>query len=240
MNANTMQTVQRTANRACELLRAKTRHAEVLEQQLHRLMARLGVSSAATDITEEIDPLHGPNLRTPGSYAAVRQTGGQARPEAAEDDWWPTERSRKTPLKPFPGFAHASPDSAGLRTIGFIATGIGRDALDAILDRIDASMSENGRFSPIFLYDGFDFDLFRSRGWVLEWIPPAEDRARIVGARSWDDYLAERMRLLARKWGVAAMIPLTAGIDEAADIHDGASETADVAPQERSQAVEAA
>lgn len=198
------------ATRACEQLRAKTRHSEVLEAQLKALMAQLGLASEAVNIEAPLDPVDGINLRT-AAYAPRAALGPVAQAALARQPahFWPRANVERVALKPAGGHAHARADTSQLRTLGFLALGFDRAHLERALETINAAQENNGKFVPLFVYDGYDFDLLRSRGWVMEWIPPQEDQARTPGSQPWSAYVDQRLAFLKKKWDMIDLICLS-------------------------------
>jgi hypothetical protein len=70
---------------------------------------------------------------------------------------------------------------------------------------VERQQSKKRDFVPVFLTDSCEFDCFRNRGYLFEYLPPVP-RHRMNGRSSWQDYAAERLELLMRKWGFSEII----------------------------------
>ena len=53
---------------------------------------------------------------------------------------------------------------------------------------------------PLLLTDSDAFELFRERGMIFEYLPPADDRERFDRQLHWDLYLQRRLALIRQKW----------------------------------------
>jgi hypothetical protein len=77
--------------------------------------------------------------------------------------------------------------------------------MEPLVEFIEQHQSQDRSFVPVFLTDSTAAHVFRSRGFIFEYLPPLH-RVRLRGSKPWADYAAERRRLLARKWGMADII----------------------------------
>ncbi|HLB79991.1 MAG TPA: hypothetical protein VJJ77_05765, partial [Dongiaceae bacterium] len=102
--------------------------------------------------------------------------------------------------------------------LGIAVCGLGRIEREAVVDLIDRQQRSSRDFIPVFLTDSTDFEPFRSRGYVFEYLPPPP-RRRLRGTASWREYAAERLELLRRKWNIAQVV--TFGPHEFAPSADG-------------------
>lgn len=224
MDDNALAEARREAAKAADMLQAKSRHAEVLERQLRKLFERFDLASEASDVSTPLAPLGGVSMSVADAYRALAPAAAHHTGAA----WWPTAEKPRPELTPNVGFASYGLRGAPLVTLGFIVLGLDRATLETTLERIESEQAEAKSFTPVFIYDGTDFDLFRARGYVLEWIPPAEDRERVGGTLPWDAYITERIAFLTRKWGLRSVISIDAPLlaEDETPLHEERPEAA--------------
>ena len=182
------------------------RHITLLRSRLRDTMARASVLDEAGE------------ARPP---APARPAGGpppRARAALPDRTIWPSDRNAPPPLTPTPGLANFGLKRAGLKVLGIAVCGLGRIEREAVVDLIDRQQRSSRDFIPVFLTDSTDFEPFRSRGYVFEYLPPPS-RRRLRGTDSWPAYAAERLALLRRKWNIAQVV--TFGAHEFAPSADG-------------------
>lgn len=196
-------------NRLAEWVAIEHRHTELLERQLEKLVAALGCSLPATNITEPIRPLgdgvnlHSRDDRAPPYRMACTKSDRQIE---LSDDWWPRRPVDKPALLPNAGHANYPLHHRVRKVLGIAVLGLERADLEQVVELIARQQARSQDFIPLFLYDGTEFDIFRSRGYVFEWLPPVADRIRHDGQQSWGDYLAARRALIERKWGLTCVV----------------------------------
>jgi hypothetical protein len=64
--------------------------------------------------------------------------------------------------------------------------------------------------TPVFVTDDADFRAFAHRQYLYEYLPPLGEQAKFGSAAEWEAYLANRLRILLRKWAPVRIV--TAGV----------------------------
>ena len=103
------------------------------------------------------------------------------------------------PLQPF------ATEHAQTRTIAIVLVGLLRAEIEKIVGMVDGIGGREG-LVPVVMTDVDAFDLFRGRRIVVEYLPPAEQRARFAADLDWDLYRLRRLALLRRKWQPARIV----------------------------------
>jgi hypothetical protein len=85
-----------------------------------------------------------------------------------------------------------------------------KTVLGSVVETIVGQQTLLRDFIPVFLTDSVDFEVFRRHGFVWEYFPDAEERARYDGTLSWAAYGAVRRELLRRKWGLDEVVAIGA------------------------------
>jgi hypothetical protein len=60
--------------------------------------------------------------------------------------------------------------------------------------------------TAVFVTDDPDFRAFAARQHLYEYLPPLTDQARFATAAAWETYLANRLRILLRKWAPVRVV----------------------------------
>jgi len=209
-----VQRLENERNRLAEWVAIEHRHTDLLERQLQKLVAALGGSLPAINIADPIQPRgDGVNFDSREERAPpYRTTTVKLDPEIdVSEDWWPRRPVDKPALLPSAGHANHPLQHRTPKVLGIAVLGLERADLEQVVELIAHQQAQSQDFIPLFLYDGTEFDIFRSRGYVFEWLPPVTDRIRYGGRQSWSDYLAARRALIDRKWGLAYVVCFGAG-----------------------------
>jgi len=176
-----------------ERIELQHRHIETIERRIREGLKNAGQS---TETAEALPPLSGAGARR----SVVTQKGQRPDPT-----YWPTPTMAERPLVPSPGLANLSIACESLKVLGISVCGFERSPLEYIVDMVDCQLRESRDFAPVFLTDSTETDIFRSRGFIFEYLPPPERRT-LRGTMLWNTYAAERLQLLRRKWNMARII----------------------------------
>ena len=112
-------------------------------------------------------------------------------------------------LRPHPGNSCLTLKNSGYRLLGLGAFQMSDERLAGIVSYFARWQRQAMNFVPVFVTDSLRFDLFRRHGFVFEYIPGPNDRAELQGSRSWEAYVADRLDLIRRKWGLAEIVNLS-------------------------------
>ena len=67
--------------------------------------------------------------------------------------------------------------------------------------------------TPVFVTDDPDFRAFVAKQHLYEYLPPLTDQARFGTALAWETYLANRLRILLRKWTPVRVVKVGTAFD---------------------------
>jgi hypothetical protein len=60
--------------------------------------------------------------------------------------------------------------------------------------------------TPVFVTDDPDFRVFAAKQHLYEYLPPLGDQSRFGTPEAWEIYLANRLRILLRKWAPVRVV----------------------------------
>lgn len=134
---------------------------------------------------------------------------GPASPETIIHDnrWFPVYGQEVKPLDPSPGWRCLAAHGAQIR-LGFDLRGIDEDLIESAVVEIEERQLSDRDFIPVFITDSPDFDVFRFRGYVFEYVPAAISRAP-AKHRAECRYLKQRLELIKAKWNLRDIIDLS-------------------------------
>lgn len=72
------------------------------------------------------------------------------------------------------------------------------------IDTVAASLAPGE--TPVFVTDDPDFRAFAAKQHLYEYLPPLGDQSRFGTAQAWEIYLANRLRILLRKWAPVRVV----------------------------------
>ncbi len=96
-------------------------------------------------------------------------------------------------LAPFPD------RTTGRKTVAVTIFGLDREALAAVLDKVDAVCTARDAV-PVVLTDCDAFDLLRERDMPFDHLPSADQRDRFEPGLDWATYFVRRLEVFTRKW----------------------------------------
>ena len=129
---------------------------------------------------------------------------------------WPTPESVLPTLTAHPGWGnYASMGEDGV-VIGISLLGLGRAARQDVIDLVSSQQLRNPQLFPIFITDDDDFRALRAEHFGFEYLPPWPGQDLVPSRERWEDFLAERLALIKKKWGVRRFVSFaTSGYDAA-------------------------
>ncbi|MGV8841541.1 MAG: hypothetical protein ACWA6X_14715, partial [Bauldia sp.] len=117
---------------------------------------------------------------------------------------WPAFRATTAALTPPAGTGHDA-RAADLPTTAIAVFGLAPEALrDAVAGIADGLRGAPG-FAPVFLTDAADHAVFRRRGYVAQYFPPALTAPDVP-----EEGFRDRLALVWKKWNMKALIDLSA------------------------------
>jgi GR25 family glycosyltransferase involved in LPS biosynthesis len=156
-----------------------------------RIDVRHHISRLATSIAARLEQVRRralPQDPTPASETGTAARGVPRAPQGGSQ-----------PLQPF------ADDLPGARTIVIVAVGLQRAELEKVTGMVEGIGGGRG-LVPVVITDSDRFELFRGRRIVVEYLPPAEQRAQFAADLDWDLYRLRRLALLRRKWQPARIV----------------------------------
>ena len=138
---------------------------------------------------------------------------------------WPTPEIVLPTLKAHPGWGnYASMGTDGV-VIGISLLGLDRAARKGVIELVSAQQLRNPELFPIFLTDEDDFRDLRAEHFVFEYLPPWPGEALVPSRERWQAFLAERLALIKKKWGVRRFVTFHASDYDAGDGTDAGAQT---------------
>lgn len=177
-----------------ELRRENLRFRELIEllsSQVEILRNRLSPSGADTSsrrLFESFAPVPAPQLG-PVKKARIKT------------------KSRPTPLNPPPGWKCLTIDRKAVR-LGFTLFGMTREAIEEAVAKVEQRQLRTRDFAPLFVTDSLVFDVFRRRGWVVEYIPPAIAQATDPRSPEYA-YFERRLEFIKAKWNLSSFVDMS-------------------------------
>jgi len=170
-----------------DVLRKQTAHTEKSSSEI-RIFEYLG-----PETVQPTDPIRNVPIESEHSY----RNGGFEHQKAPDD---------LRPLLPNPGWKCFAVDQPQIR-IGFTLFGMTAEAIDEAVEVVEQRQVRSRDFTPVFLTDGTDLAPFRSRGYVVEYIPTSVT-SRTSKNRALLQYLRARLELIKDKWGLGDLVHL--------------------------------
>jgi len=200
---------QRLRFRLDEALRENRRfreRIEVLASQNHHLRKRLRETvehPPEATAFEEIES----SMRPGGEpFLEPRPSRQSQRLEVYSASWFPLFKDGMVPLDPSPGLRSLTAVRVPIR-MGFQLFNLDPDRIEEAVSKIEERQLRERDFIPVFVTDSSDFGVFRSRGYVFEYIPPSVANAT-THERTENPILKDRLELITAKWDLRDIIDL--------------------------------
>ncbi len=199
---------QEIDQRLAKLMAQNNRLREVIEafasrSQLQSRDVSQQSSTVRIDAFEEFDV-----PRTPRLKMSQTNFGGSAGQTVIQDNsWFPALRCGFRPLEPSPGWRCLSAHGAPIR-LGFNLIGMDTAHVTTAVENIEQRQLRDRDFIPVFITDMTDFEVFRFRGYVFEYVPASIARAP-KNRRAERHYLKKRLELIKAKWNLRDIIDLS-------------------------------
>ena len=141
------------------------------------------------------------------------------------DDGWPTPESTLPTLAAHPGWGnYASMGEAGV-VMGISLLGLDHNARKEVIDLVAAQQLRNPQLVPLFITDDDDFRALRAEHFVFEYLPPWPGPQVVPTRERWESFLAGRLALIKKKWGVRRFVSFCSARYDAAEGQDPGAET---------------
>jgi len=197
---------QRLENALRENRRFRER-IELLASQNHHLRERY------KDVREST-----PEIRAFGEIASSSNTGDRSPSEPSRSNRtialeqnltgvFPIFENGIKPLDPSPGLRCLTSNRAPIR-MGFRLFGLDGEGMEELVLKVEERQLRERDFIPVFVTDNSDFGVFRSRGYVFEFIPPSIANASNK-QRSKRRILKDRLELIKAKWNLRDIVDLS-------------------------------
>jgi hypothetical protein len=205
MNANDSELKRRLHKLAAQNARLRE-IAESLagRSALHGDIPSDRASQNTIEVFEEFDEYEAPRLRA----RRQNQSGDCAGSIAGDNRWLPRLEGEVCPLVPSPGWRCLTSHDAPIR-LGFNLVGMDGDQAEKAVIEIEERQLRDRDFIPVFITDLTDFRVFRSRGYVFEYIP-SSIAAPPTNRRAERGYYRERLALITEKWNLRRIVDLSA------------------------------
>ncbi len=186
----------------------QARHIEIIEQRLRQTMDDAGLHSVTVELLPALPrrPITQYQQRVWQKVAPGPLAPPTPQPETPDPSWWPRPNATAPTLTPAPGWGCYELTGQAGKVLGISVFGVEQQRLAEILALIADQQRKTRDFTPLFLTSDTAFHLFRRYGFVFEYLPPAARRENVTGQQDWNDYAAQRLELICRKWGIARVI----------------------------------
>ena len=121
--------------------------------------------------------------------------------------WFPTFENGIAPLDPSPGLRCLTAVRAPIR-MGFLLFDMDGPGMEEAVSKVEERQLRERDFIPVFVTDTGDFRVFRSRGYVFEYIPPSIANAS-SNQRTKRRILKDRLELIMAKWNLSDIVDLS-------------------------------
>jgi hypothetical protein len=205
MNGNDEQNLNR---RIAKLTAQNDRLREVIESLAGRSTLQRRSTFASQQGThlnafEEFAPLQEHRLKPPQPTV-----GGSLAGTAIQDNkWFPAIGTELGPLEPSPGWRCLTAHDAPIR-LGFDLTGMDATQVEKAVVEVERRQLQERDFIPVFIIDMCEFEAFRFRGYVFEYVPLNISQAPRT-RRAERRYFKHRLELIKAKWNLRDIIDLS-------------------------------
>jgi hypothetical protein len=165
-----------------------------VEQRLRTVLQEIGRTARRIGIFDVIGVQSGEPAVPPAS------------PAAPDLMIWPRERKAGRALRPTPGLANLTMTDVTIPVIGISVCGFEPAQLKQIVAMIAEKQLADQDFIPVFLTDSLRAEIFREHRYAFEYLPMAQPKRRLKGARPWEEYAAARLSMIKRKYGLARIV----------------------------------
>jgi hypothetical protein len=83
-----------------------------------------------------------------------------------------------------------------------------REAIEEAAAKVEQRQLRTRDFAPLFVTDSPVFDVFRRRGWVVEYIPPPIAQTNDPRSPKYA-YLERRLELIKAKWNLSSFVDMS-------------------------------
>jgi len=199
---------QELQQRLAKLMAQNNRLREVIEalasrSQLQRRKSSQQSSTIRIDAFEEFATRPTPRLK----MSRTGFGGSSAQTVLQDNTWFPALRCGFRPLEPSPGWRCLSAQDAPIR-LGFNLIGMDAAQVGTAVENVEQRQLRDRDFIPVFITDMTDFEVFRFRGYVFEYVPASVSRAP-KNRHAERRYLKQRLDLITAKWNLRDIIDLS-------------------------------
>jgi len=199
---------QELQQRLAKLMAQNNRLREVVEglagrAQIQRKDSSHQSSARRIEAFEEFASPTAPRLKS----STTTFGGSSPQTVIVDNSWFPAFKRGFRPLEPSPGWRCLAAQDAPIR-LGFILLGMDAAQVRAAVENIEQRQVRDRDFIPVFITDMTDFEVFRFRGYVFEYLPPSVSRAP-KNLRSERRYRKRRLELIKAKWNLRDIIELS-------------------------------
>jgi hypothetical protein len=120
--------------------------------------------------------------------------------------WFPAFEEGLSHLNPAPGWRSLTLHDTPIR-IGFKLFGMNSEEVERVVSQVESRQLRDRDFIPVFVTDQEEFEPFRARGYVFEYIPSSVTNSP-PSRRSERRYLRKRLELITSKWGLRELVDL--------------------------------
>ena len=202
--------VQRLRQRLKDARRENRRfreRIELLASQNHHLRASVKEAVGAKPEIRSFERIESPiGPRKPTAFEP-RSLKKSQKSDWYSASWFPTFENGIAPLDPSPGLRCLTAVRAPIR-MGFLLFDMDGRTMEETVSTVEERQLRERDFIPVFVTDNCDFGVFRSRGYVFEYIPPSIANAS-SNQRTKRRILKDRLELIMAKWNLSDIVDLS-------------------------------
>ena len=180
---------------------------ESLASQNHHLRDRIKEAGQSPPEISAFEKIESPNRPGKGPVLEPRRDTTRGNPEWHLASWFPVFENGIAPLDPSAGLRCLTAVRAPIR-IGCQLFGLDSDRVEEAVSKIEERQLRERDFIPVFVTDNSDFSIFRSRGYVFEYIPSSISNAP-KNQRTKKRILKDRLELIKAKWNLRDIVDLS-------------------------------
>jgi len=201
---------QRLRSRLEEALRENRRfreRIEVLASQNHHLRERVRKATEHPPEATAFEVIESCSRPRDLAPPETRRAGMGPLLQWYAADWFPVFENRISPLDPSPGFRNLTSHRVPIK-MGFQLFGLSNANIEKVVSKVEERQLRDRDFIPVFVTNNCDFGVFRSRGYVFEYIPSSIANSP-ENQKSKRHILKDRLELIKAKWNLSDIVDLS-------------------------------
>lgn len=180
---------------------------ELLASQNHHFRERIREVGETAPEARAFEEIESPTRPGEHELPAPSRPNGGHQLEWYQAGWFSTFENGIAPLDPSPGLRCLTAVRAPIR-MGFLLFDMDGPGMEEAVSKVEERQLRERDFIPVFVTDTGNFGVFRSRGYVFEYIPPSIANAS-SNQRTKRRILKDRLDLIKAKWNLSDIVDLS-------------------------------